>query len=88
MDIISVLIGLGIIGTMFIGGIMGFVANSRITQLENKIRHLQLQLRGLKSTQTPLIKPAEPVDPIKAPKVTPTVPKAPETNKFPLANKP
>lgn len=48
MEVIAVLIGLGIVGTMFIGAIMGFVANSRITRLERAIKQLQLQLRGQK----------------------------------------
>ena len=45
MDMFFVLIGLGIVGTMFIGGIMGFVANSRITRLEAEIKKLRTHLR-------------------------------------------
>jgi len=56
------LIGLGIFGVMFVGGIMGIVANSRVGKLELQVRRLQTQLRGAPEVEyTPSMRP-EPVE--------------------------
>jgi len=51
------LIGLVIFGVMFVGGIMGIVANSRIGKLELQVRRLQTQLRGAPESSTPSMRP-------------------------------
>jgi len=52
------LIGLGIFGVMFIGGIMGIVANARVGKLEQQVRRLQNQLRGAPDIDfTPSMRP-------------------------------
>ena len=90
------LIGLGIFGVMFIGGILGITANARIGKLEQQVKRLRDQLRGAPDRDyTPSMRPkSQPLKPeptrelVKVPKPEPVSEPAPEPAMAKTVHKP